>query len=852
MDIDSPRWLWRIVLASIAGGLLISVFDGAGRSASGEIFQPGFLDVLYALSSGLLLGASAGAFGGLLIIAARVRGPARSLTSGILEGLRDTTLPGLLLCVIPALGITAVAVFIRSLLLERPWIAGLVDLLLLCAAWAILVFLFPRLGRKGRFRISQRKAGFILTALSVLAGVIMCSYRENLEPSGIWDLCLIAVGAVFSTGVLLSLPPLARIVPIAAAFFVISIASGLTALHAFHVHEDYRETVASGWRPANWIVSGIISIVDMDGDGYSPLLGGGDCDDGRDDVNPEGIEIAGNGIDENCRGGDRDPEPPWPPRPTFVPLPPGIEEPRSCLLITIDALRPDHMSVYGYSRKTTPAMDAFASTGVRFTSAYSAAPTTRIAIPVLHAGRFLGEIAWDRHVFPYKMRDSTTTMAEVLRDKGFKTAAFVTHRYLGKQWNFTQGFDLVDESLVLKESIYRSKATGIDLALKTASWIEENARERFFIWVHIMDPHKRYLKHEDGTNWGNKPVDLYDGEIEYSDKAAGIMLDQLRMSGIENTTAVFIMADHGEFFGEHGRTTHGGCVWEEGNKIPLLIRSPGIKPSVTDCLTVHTDIAPTILNLFGIDGGRHGMSGASLVPEITGSGCEPDREVVVEMRYGPRSAPNMRSLTGKRWKLIMNVKLGTFSLYDLALDPGESYNVSQEHRDIYTAMKERLLTWSEIYANRELAEIRKLSVLDNPPDEARNVGIAFENGFEIAAVDLGSRTSSRNKPLDVVFYLRTEERLRVNCSIYHYLIDKDGKTALKEAHAPLNGTFQLRHWPIDRIVVDGFSMETRSRKLRGVYDVRIGLNCNGRRVPAISGKIDKKGLASIGQLTVAK
>ena len=165
------------------------------------------------------------------------------------------------------------------------------------------------------------------------------------------------------------------------------------------------------------------------------------------------------------------------------------------------------------------------------------------------------------------------------------------HRYLGKGWNYCQGFDLVDETMALDEDIYRGKATGRKLAKISAEWIAEHADERFFTWIHIMDPHKQYVRHRDGTDFGDRPIDRYDGEIEYSDKAVGYILDKLDELGIAQTTTVVILADHGEFFGEHGRTTHGGSgIWEEGARIPLIIKSPGLKPGVSKCITPHIDI----------------------------------------------------------------------------------------------------------------------------------------------------------------------------------------------------------------------------------------------------------------------
>jgi hypothetical protein len=220
------------------------------------------------------------------------------------------------------------------------------------------------------------------------------------------------------------------------------------------------------------------------------------------------------------------------------------------------------------------------------------------------------------------------------------------------------------------------------------------------------------------------------------------------------------------------------------------------------------------------------------------------------MRYGARSAPNLRALVGTRWKLTLNVKTGTYRLYDLENDPGEKRNVARSNKKIYREMRKRLTAWSDIYANREIAEIRKQVVVEELPQEAERTDIRFANGIELVAVDFGERLVNRDTPLDVKFYLRTSERLRGECRIYHYLVDDEDEVVHKEGHAPITGTFPLKYWPLDQIVVDGFALETRSGKIRGQLDVRVNLRCDKEWVSATTGEIDGNGRASIGGLRV--
>jgi hypothetical protein len=273
---------------------------------------------------------------------------------------------------------------------------------------------------------------------------------------------------------------------------------------------------------------------------------------------------------------------------------------------------------------------------------------------------------------------------------------------------------------------------------------------------------------------------------------------------------------------------------------------------VVECQVAHTDIAPTLLNLIGVDGKDHGMSGGTLVPEMTGVPCDREREIVVEMRYGPRSAPNKRALIGRRWKLRMNVKTGTFRLYDLERDPRERRNVAKKYPKKVAEMKRRLLAWSDIYANRELLEIRKENVTSELPPSAERWDIRFANGMEVVGVDLGEREVSRDAPLDAVYYLRTPERVRESCVIAHSIVNDGGKTLIKEAHPPIAGTFPVRQWPLDAIVIDGFALEVRKGSVHGDLELRLSLECDGEEVPVERGEVDERGRALLGSLDVKR
>jgi arylsulfatase A-like enzyme len=849
----------RHFLAAIIGMFWIAALDGVSRLLQAGTVRPSVMDLGVVAGAALFLGALVGIVVCGLFLSARTTGTVHGISGGAIARLARIPAPYLLLSVFLFMLPIGLSIPLRSaLLVDYTPISAFFDVIACALGWFLALWTLKRFEKRPGKPLSRGFAGCLLIASALAASVVMPNFRSVLVLSDTWDLALIGEYAVVYLGAALLLPDGSWARRSAAIVLMLAVGGGGFSLWRLHVDDDLRCEVASDWRPGNWIVQWSSRMVDVDADGFSPLFGGGDCNDERDDVNPEAIEIIGNGVDENCRGGDREPVPPWPSRPAFVPLPNSSVEPKSILLITVDALRRDHLGVYGYSRPTSPRIDALAAQGILFSNAYSSAPVTRLSVPILHTGRNLGEIAWDHTVYPDAMLDSVHTVAEILKtERSFETVAFITNRYMGKKWGWTQGFDEIDDEFVLPEETYnKSVPTGEGLSTAVSRWIERHADRRFFVWVHFMDPHDDYNKHEGSPDWGDSDLDRYDSEIWYTDRAIGRLLDKLEEIGIEDETAVVVLSDHGELFGEHGERGHGNSLFEEDIQIPLVVSSPGFGPSIASCLVGHVDVAPTLLNLVGIDGGRYGMSGASLVPDMMAEACTENREIVAELRFGKIRHPELRSLIGGRWKVVADVRLGTYRLYDLASADKERRDVSDLYPGILESMKNRMLAWVDVYANREMVAILNENTAEDFPEGFNRVDARFDNGVELVGFDLGSRRISDRAASKVHLVFRTPDRVRQNCVVKFRLIDDAGQTRFKMSHRPFDGALPVKSWPLERFIIDTLRLKVRDEYLvdgeidSGEYEVRIGLTCDGESVEVVNGPVDKEGRIVVGAIRV--
>lgn len=391
------------------------------------------------------------------------------------------------------------------------------------------------------------------------------------------------------------------------------------------------------------------------------------------------------------------------------------------LVITVDTLRADHTGVYGYNKIETPNIDSLGKNGVLFSQAYCHVPLTLPShcslftgtLPIFHGVRDNG----------YRMPSFNVTLAEISKKNGYRTAAFVGAFPLDSRFGLDKGFDVYDDfygskNVVRDLSFIERRAEEVNK--KAFEWIDRNKNNKFFIWVHYFDPHAPY---EPPSPFNNAYVGRkYDGEIAYTDKAIGKLLEKLNQLKLTDKTLIILTSDHGEGLGEHNEKTHGIFIYDSTLRVPLIFYNPKIFPEnriVSDQVGL-IDVMPTVLDLMGWN---HipDMQGRSLKSAMLEGNSLPDKNCYIESVAAmmDRNWAPLQGIRTEKWKYI---DAPMPELYDLKNDPKEDNNILKENPEIVQHLRKELQNAIRSHSSPHSSRVSKAKMDEDTREKLMSLG----------------------------------------------------------------------------------------------------------------------------------
>ncbi len=388
------------------------------------------------------------------------------------------------------------------------------------------------------------------------------------------------------------------------------------------------------------------------------------------------------------------------------------DRPPSVLIVTWDTVRADALESQG-GTAPVPTFDRIAREGARFTEAISPCPITLPAHATIWTGRF--PISHGIHNNGVSvLADEAETLAEILQKRGYWTSAVIGALPLASDYGLDQGFDVYDDEWSENEApfpfeYHQRRATEVTDAALRALTMPAESGVPFLQWVHYYDPHFGYLPPPPFDETYRD--DPYAGEIAYTDRELGRIIDQLESWQRLDDTIVIITSDHGEALGEHGEAYHGSLIYDATQRVPLAIRWPAGIPAgrILDGQVTLADLFPTVLDLLGLPAGS-AVQGRSLAGWLAGGAPAITPFVYLEaaMLSALFNTTPARGMRSSSWKYVHHREAP--EVYDLALDVGETVDLgradssrSEKLEETYRSLVASLRTPSTSAQDRPLS-----------------------------------------------------------------------------------------------------------------------------------------------------
>lgn len=414
------------------------------------------------------------------------------------------------------------------------------------------------------------------------------------------------------------------------------------------------------------------------------------------------------------------------------------------LVITIDTMRADHVGFYGDKKAQTPVLDGLARNGIAFRNCYTSVPLTLPSHCSIFTGRLPIAHGVRNNGF-YRLGNDELTLARLLKERGYQTAALIAAYVLMGKYGLNNGFGWYDDTLRSDElsGDFDSEIPADQVYKKFQKFMASGRRSPFFLWVHLYDPHKPYAPPAEYAK--RFPEDSYRGEIAFTDSVIGQMLQDLKDKELTENTLVIVAGDHGEAFGEHEEHGHGIFCYEEDVKVPLIFSNPKLfsRPRLLEERVRLIDIMPTVLELLDMPvPGR--IQGRSLSPLLHGKRESAPRDVYMESLYG-KEENNWAPLTGMITGTHKYLSLPKAELYDLNKDRGEQENLFLKKNALARKLDTRLAEFVRIHSKKGASGRMELSTTDKKQLQA----LGYISSF----------SSTGNKAIDPKDGIRLSNRL---------------------------------------------------------------------------------------------
>ena len=401
------------------------------------------------------------------------------------------------------------------------------------------------------------------------------------------------------------------------------------------------------------------------------------------------------------------------------------------LFILIDTLRADRLSSYGYERATSPALDLWAASGVRFDRHLSQSSWTKCSMASMWTGMYPLRTGVTR--FDDMLPEDAVMPAEILREAGFDTVGLYRNGWVSPNFGFGQGFDVYTRpapmpprpGLRLENPTVKVGGTDDDVIETAIEYLRVNGQKKWFLYLHMMDVHE-YMYDDESALFGGEYSDVYDNSIRRVDSLLEFLLQYLVDAGLDRKTLVIIGSDHGEAFRERGIEGHARRVFRETTEVPLYMGFPfRLEPGiVVRGRTRNVDVWPTVLDLLGLEV-PEGIDGRSVVDDIIASArgeiAPDDTQTGVAFidttwgRSGVDPLPEIAATQGDYRYLRTLSESGdpaSESLFDAGSDPRELSNVAATEAEQLARMRAIVDEHAEVTPPWGQAPSRELSEME--------------------------------------------------------------------------------------------------------------------------------------------